>query len=257
LKILNPTFRALYKVWVFLVFTVFMIILLPGIVLPFFFGERVGSVGYAFLRLWSWVFSMLTFIRYEFYGRENFRKRISYIYVSNHTSFLDIPGILMTIPGQFRPLAKKELKKIPIFGWIAQAATVIVDRSSTESRKKSIDRLKTALKHGISILIFAEGTQNRTKEILQPFHDGAFRIALDTQQPILPMVIIGAGKLMPPGTIDLKPGKIRIYVGQEIATEGLTVKDATDLKQRTFEAMTQMIVKNASFAPPTGMPLSL
>ncbi|MBT1696259.1 1-acyl-sn-glycerol-3-phosphate acyltransferase [Fulvivirgaceae bacterium PWU4] len=245
MKIVNTIFRTLYKVWVFLVFTVFMLIFLPGIVLPFLFGQRAGSVGYTFLWLWSWVFSQLTFIRYKFYGTENFKKGKAYIYVSNHTSFLDLPGIRMIIPGQFRPLAKKELKKIPVFGWIAQAATVIVDRSSPESRKKSIDRLKMTLKHGISILIFAEGTQNRTKEILQPFHDGAFRIAVDTQQPILPMVVIGAGKLMPPGTIDLKPGKIRIYVGPEISTEGLTVKDVTDLKQRTFDAMKQMITQNS------------
>src|SRR5688500_4682838 len=202
-----------------------MIILLPGIVLPFFFGQRAGRVGYFFLWLWSGIFSILTFIRYEFYGRENFRKGQSHIYVSNHTSFLDIPGIVITIPGQFRPLAKKELKKIPVFGWIAQAATIIVDRSSPESRKKSIDRLKKALKDGISILIFAEGTQNRTKELLQPFHDGAFRIAVDTQQPILPMVVVGAGRLMPPGTINLRPGKIKIYVGTEIPTARLTTKD--------------------------------
>jgi 1-acyl-sn-glycerol-3-phosphate acyltransferase len=237
-------FRTLYKIWVFLVFTVFMILFLPGLVLPFFFGLRAGRVGYFFLWLWSWIFSILTFIRYEFYGRENFRKGKSYVLVSNHTSFLDLPGLRMLIPGQFRPLAKKELKKIPVFGWIAQAATIIVDRSSHESRKKSIDKLKWVLKQGISILIFAEGTQNRTKEILQPFHEGAFRIAVDTQQPIIPIVVIGAGKLMPPGTIDLKPGKIRIYVGTEIPTEGLTASDASTLKQKTFEVMTNMITGN-------------
>lgn len=233
----------LYKIWVFLVFTVFMIIFLPGLVLPFFFGLKAGRVGYFFLYIWSWIFEQLTFIRYKFYGTDNFRKGQSYIYVSNHTSFLDLPGIRMIIPGQFRPLAKKELKKIPIFGWIAQAATIIVDRSSPESRKKSIDRLKAALRAGISILIFAEGTQNRTKEILQPFHDGAFRIAVDTQEPILPMVVVGAGKLMPPGTINLKPGLIRIYVGKEISTVGLTAKDVPELKARTFEVMKQMILE--------------
>jgi 1-acyl-sn-glycerol-3-phosphate acyltransferase len=221
-----------------------MIILLPGIIIPFFFGQRVGSIGYFFLWVWSWIFSKLTFIRYKFYGRENFKKGKSYIYVSNHTSFLDIPGIRLIIPGQFRPLAKKELKKIPVFGWIAQAATIIVDRSSPESRKKSIDRLKNALSHGISILIFVEGTQNRTKEVLQPFHDGAFRIAVDTQQPILPMVVIGAGRLMPPGTINLRPGLIKIYVGKEISTEGLTVKEVSMLKQQAVDQMTELIVKN-------------
>jgi 1-acyl-sn-glycerol-3-phosphate acyltransferase len=245
LRFLNSLIHWLYILWVAVVFTVFMIILLPGIIIPFLFGPRFGSIGYFFLYLWSWIFMQLTFIRYKFYGRENFKKGKSYIYVSNHTSFLDIPGIAMIIPGQFRPLAKKELKKIPVFGWIAQAATIIVDRSSPESRKKSIDRLKQYLKQGISILIFVEGTQNRTKEILQPFHDGAFRIAVDTQQPVLPMVVIGAGRLMPPGTINLRPGLIRIYVGEEIPTEGLTTADTTSLKQRTFEQMKQLIIKNA------------
>jgi 1-acyl-sn-glycerol-3-phosphate acyltransferase len=242
---LKNILQGLYIFWVFLVFTVFMIILLPGIVIPFFFGARFGVVGYFFLYLWSWIFSQLTFIRYKFYGTENFKKGKSYIYVSNHTSFLDIPGIRMIIPGQFRPLAKKELKKIPVFGWIAQAATIIVDRSSPESRKKSIDHLKQFLKRGISILIFVEGTQNRTKELLQPFHDGAFRIAVDTQQPVLPMVVIGAGRLMPPGTIKLWPGTIRIYVGKEIPTEGLTSKEVTALKQQTYEVMRELIIQNA------------
>ena len=234
----------LYKIWVGLVFTVFMIILLPGIVLPFLLGQRFGSVGYAFLWLWSWIFSKLTFIRYKFYGQEHFEKGKAYIYVSNHTSFLDIPGLTMLLPGQFRPLAKKELLKIPIFGWIAKSAAIIVDRSSPESRKKSIDRLKAFLKSGISILIFAEGTQNRSKNILQPFKDGAFRIAVDTQQPILPIVVLGAGPLMPPGTINLKPGLIRIYVGREIATSGSTLQEVRELKERTAHVMREMISQN-------------
>jgi 1-acyl-sn-glycerol-3-phosphate acyltransferase len=150
----------------------------------------------------------------------------------------------MTIPGQFRPLAKKELLKIPIFGWIARNATIIVDRSSSQSRKKSIDHLKSSLATGISILLFAEGTQNRTKEVLQPFHDGAFRIAVDTQQPIVPMVVIGAGKLMPPGTINLRPGKIIILVDHEIQTTGLTADDVQTLKQQTFDRMKALILDN-------------
>jgi 1-acyl-sn-glycerol-3-phosphate acyltransferase len=161
-----------------------MLIFLPGLTLPFFFG--LGKVGYFFLYIWSWVFSLLTRIRYEFYGREKIDRKKAYIYVSNHTSFLDLPGIRMLIPGQFRPLAKKELLKIPVFGWIARSATIIVDRSSSQSRKRSLDKLKAALLEGISILIFVEGTQNRSKDLLQPFHDGAFRIAVDTQQPLLP-----------------------------------------------------------------------
>ncbi|MDH4090280.1 MAG: 1-acyl-sn-glycerol-3-phosphate acyltransferase [Cyclobacteriaceae bacterium] len=246
MKIFNFIILKLYAFWVFLVFSVFMLLLLPGIVLPFFLGKNFSWIGYKFLWLWSWIFSMLTFIRYEFHGRENFRKGQSYIYVSNHTSFLDIPGIRLIIPGEFRPLAKKELKKIPVFGWIAQSATVIVDRSSGESRKKSMDKLKNILLDGLSILIFAEGTQNRTKAILQPLKEGAFRIAIDTQQPILPMVVVGAGPLMPPGTIALRPGKIKIIVAPEIPTAGLTIENLPALKQKTFDIMKDMIERNKS-----------
>jgi 1-acyl-sn-glycerol-3-phosphate acyltransferase len=221
-----------------------MIVLLPGILLPFILGQSLGWVGYQFLKLWSWIFSMLTFIHYKSYGRENFVKGESCIYISNHTSYLDIPGLCLTIPGDFRPLAKKELLRIPVFGWIAQTAAVIVDRSSGRSRKKSIERLKTIVANGISILIFAEGTQNRTQDPLQPFHDGAFRIAVDTQQPILPMVIIGAGTLMPPGKAYIEPGNVKIIVGKKIETQDLTLDDIPALKQKTFDAMKDMILQN-------------
>ena len=220
-----------------------MLLFLPGLTLPFFFGQRLSWIGYFFLWLWSWIFSLLTFIRYEYHGREHLRKGQSYIYVSNHTSFLDLPGLRMLFFEEFRPLAKKELLKIPVFGWIARGATVIVDRSSGESKKKSLEKLKEVLAHGISILLFAEGTQNRTKEILQPFKDGAFRIAIDTQKPVLPMVVIGAGKLMPPGTINMRPGVIKIIVAPEIPTTALTTSDTPMLKQKTFDIMYNMIIQ--------------
>jgi 1-acyl-sn-glycerol-3-phosphate acyltransferase len=243
LKSVRTVLSWIYIIWVSIVFTVFMILYLPGMVIPFLLGQRFGWLGYKFIWIWAWTFSMLTFIRYEFKGRENFQKHSS-IFICNHTSFLDLPGLRLIIPGEFKPLAKKELRKIPIFKWILETATVVVDRSSNESRKKSIDQLKNALSRGISILIFAEGTQNRTQEVLQPFHDGAFRIAIDTQRPLLPMVVIGAGKLMPPGRFYVAPGKIKIVVEKEIQTEGLTVKDIPALKEKVFNLMKEMILCN-------------
>lgn len=217
-----------------------MILFLPGLTIPFFFGNRFSWIGYNFLWIWSKIFSWLTFIRYKFYGREKFLPGKSYIFVSNHTSFLDLPGLRLLIPGEFRPLAKKELLKIPVFGWIARGATVIVDRTSRESKQKSLERLRVTLQAGISILLFAEGTQNRSKEVLQPFKDGAFRLAVETQMPLLPMVVIGAGKLMPPGTVNMRPGLIRIYIGDEIPPG----EDVSALKQHTFDYMKKMILDN-------------
>jgi 1-acyl-sn-glycerol-3-phosphate acyltransferase len=250
LKFIRTLFSKLYTLWVLLVFTVFMIIYLPGILLPFLFGLRGGSVSFFFLKVWSWTFSKLNFIPYKVKVKNNIDTGKSYIYVCNHTSYLDIPGICLAIPTQYRPLAKKELKRIPVFGWIAALACVIVDRSSNESRRKSMDHLKDILKRGVSILIFPEGTQNRTDEPLQPFYDGAFRIAIETQQPILPIVTINAGNLMPPNSVNVNPGTITVVVGNEIPTGALKLTDVKSLSARTFEVMKEMITRckeNKSF----------
>jgi 1-acyl-sn-glycerol-3-phosphate acyltransferase len=229
---------------VLFVFTFFMILYLPGILLPFLFGEKYGSISYQFLKLWSWTFSKLNFISYEIIGKENIHPGKAYIYISNHTSYLDIPGVCLTVPTQIRPLAKKELKKIPIFGWIVNHAAIIVDRSSNESRRKSMDHLKDVLRRGISILIYPEGTQNRSNEILQPFYDGAFRIAVETQQPVLPMVVLGAGRLMPPKQFIIFPGKIKIVVLDEIPTQGMAVTDVPALKEKVVKLMTGVITSH-------------
>ena len=241
MKLARTILIKLYTAWVLLVFSVFMILYLPGILIPFLFGERYGNISYKFLKLWSWTFSKLNFIHYEIIGKENIHPGKAYIYTSNHTSSLDIPGVCLTVPSQIRPLAKKELKKIPVFGWIVEPACVIVDRSSNESRRKSMDHLKNVLKQGISVLIFPEGTQNRSSEILQPFYEGAFRIAVETQQSILPMVIINAGNLMPPGKLYVKPGKITVIIGDEISTQGLTLQDVSHIKEKVFTLMKNMI----------------
>lgn len=214
-----------------------MLILLPFIIGPMFLGERGGSITYFFLKLWSGIFSLLTFIHYKIIGRENIQKGKAYIFVSNHTSYLDVPGVCLTIPGQFRPIAKKELLKLPVFGWIVKMVTVVVDRSSGESRRNSLEQVKRLIRTGISILIFAEGTQNRTDKLLQPFYDGAFRLAIDSQEPIIPMLIVGAGKLMYPGKINVKPGLIKIIVLPPVNVEGLSMKDMANLKQNVFDLM--------------------
>ncbi|MCA6075322.1 lysophospholipid acyltransferase family protein [Fulvivirga sedimenti] len=230
---------GLYTGWVILVFTVFMIILLPFILFPVMISEKLGFITYGALKVWSWIFSMLTFIRYDVSGREKVNWKNSYIFVSNHTSFLDAPGISLGIVSQFRPLAKKELKKIPIFGWIVAAATIVVDRSSPESRKASLNLLKKILSHGISILIFPEGTQNRTDQPLQPFYDGAFRTSFQTATPVVPIVIVNAGNLMPPGTLRVRPGRIKVIFESPISPEDFETPAA--LRSHTYATMYRML----------------
>lgn len=234
----------IYIAWVLLVFTTFMVLFLPGFLIPPIFGARAVVVTHFFIKCWSRIYSILNFIPYEIRHRERIKRGKSYIFVSNHTSYMDIPALVVTIKGQFRALAKKELLKIPVFGWIAQVMCVVVDRSSNESRRKSIENLKRILGMGISVLIFPEGTQNRTKEPLQQFYDGAFRIAVETQEPILPIVVLNAGKIMPPGRAYIQPGKIVVVVGEPIPTTGLTLADVKELREKVFGIMSQMIASN-------------
>lgn len=239
---------ALFTAWVVLVFFTFMLILIPFILLPFLAGKNFTWLGYRFLWLWAWLFSKLTCIRYRLEGIENIPPGEALIYVSNHTSFLDVPGLRLLIPGEFRPIAKKELLKIPVFGFIVKAATVVVDRSNAESRRKSVEQARSLLNRGISMLIFAEGTQNRTRELLQPFKDGAFRLAIETQTPIIPVVIIGAAKLMPPGKLQIRPGTILVIAGKPIAVHDLKQDDLPALKNRTFEVMKNMLLNKTATA---------
>lgn len=231
--------------WVLLVFTGVMILFLPGFLIPPLFGQRAVVVTQFFIKCWSWIYSFLNLIPYDIRHRERIKRGSSYIFVSNHTSYMDIPALVVTMKGQYRALAKKELLKLPVFGWIANVMCVVVDRSSNESRRKSIENLKRILHMGISVLIFPEGTQNRTTEPLQTFYDGAFRIAVETQEPILPIVVLGAGKIMPPGKVFIQPGKITVVVGEPIPTNGLTLNDVKDLREKVFGVMSAMIASNS------------
>ncbi len=242
--IIKTIFGKIYIVWVLLVFTGFMILFLPGFLIPPLFGQRAVVVTHFFIKCWSRIYSVLNFIPYDIRNRDRIKRGTSYIFVSNHTSFMDIPALVVTIKGQFRALAKKELLKLPVFGWIVKVMCVVVDRSSNEGRRRSIENLKRILGLGISVLIFPEGTQNRTKDPLQPFYDGAFRIAVETQEPILPIIILNAGKIMPPGRVHIQPGKIVVLVGEPIPTVGLTLNDVKDLREKVFAIMSQMIASN-------------
>jgi 1-acyl-sn-glycerol-3-phosphate acyltransferase len=231
----------LYAIWVLLVFTLFMLLLLPFMISPILFGEVSRGISFKAIKVWATIFSKLTGIQYKAEGIENLHKYPAYIYVSNHTSFLDAPAMPLFIPGQFRPLGKKELGKIPVLGAIVKTVCVMVDRSSVESRRKSVDKLVRLIKKGVSIFIFPEGTMNRSDLLLKPFYDGAFRIAVETKAPILPMVIINAGKLLPPGTGRVKPGTIYVKFAKPIVTENLNQKDVPFIKAKAFEAMEQMM----------------
>lgn len=227
-----------YLVWCVVVFTTVMVLFLPFFMLPLVFGERSGGmIALAFIRAWAAIFSVLTQIRYKVIDRQKIDRKQTYIYVCNHNSYLDTPGMMLAIPGQFRPLGKVEMKKAPIFGWFYPYLVVMVDRSSPESRRRSIMEMKAKLRRGISIFIFPEGQMNRTSHPLTDFYDGAFRIAIETQTPIMPMVMRNSRRLMPRDRFEIRPGTITTLFLDPVSTAGLTMADVPALKQQVYEKM--------------------
>src|SRR5690606_5622448 len=121
--------------------------------------------------------------------KEHFEKGKSYIVTCNHNSFMDVPVVTPFLPGPNRTIAKIEMASIPIFGIIYQRGSVLVDRKKDDSRKHSFLQMREVLSKGLHMAIYPEGTRNKTKEPLQYFHNGAFKLAVDTGHAIIPAVL--------------------------------------------------------------------
>jgi len=248
MRILLKPFQILYVVYAFVLFVALMIPVFIWALLVLPLGRiRGGNLVYYGCIVWADIWFALVFIFHRNIYLEELKKNQSYIFIANHISYLDAALIPKTFRHSIRPLGKVEMAKIPIFGFIYKNAIVSVDRSSAENRAKSVLLLKSILKKGISILVFPEGTFNMTHRPLKDFYDGAFRIAIETQTPIKPVVILNGYDRMHYNSIfSLNPGKSRSVFLPEVGVEGLTVKDVGVLKEKVFEMMTRELVKRGA-----------
>jgi 1-acyl-sn-glycerol-3-phosphate acyltransferase len=204
-------FQWIYTIYSVLLFFVLMLIFSLFILIPLLISKRGDKIAFVFIRIWAGIWSFLSGVRYEFHGLDHIDPSKPYIYIFNHRSFVDAPVIPLAIPQEVRSIGKKELSKIPVFGTVVGRLAVWVDRSSAESRRISVEKLVQFLNQGKSIVVAPEGTRNNSSEPLLPFQKGAFRLAVETQTPILPMAIIGADKIMRKGSLLLSPGKVNVY----------------------------------------------
>lgn len=221
-----------------------MFIVLPFVVLSSFFGVKGGNMVYLFCNIWARVWYGCIFIRHkEIYKGDHDRSK-QYIFVANHSSYMDIPALVRCMHQPVRVLGKHEMVSYPVFGWIYRAAVIVVDRSSLEKRAKSVRALKAALKHGISIFIFPEGTFNETGQPLKDFFDGAFRIAIETQTPIKPLLFIDTVERMHwRGIFEMKPGRSAVVYLDEIPVHGYHAKNIQQLKQHVYDVMDKGLKK--------------
>lgn len=190
------------------------------------------------------IFLMLVGVRLKVEGQEKLDPNQSYVIVGNHNSSLDFIINGHAFPGVFRFLAKQELQKIPVFGFIVRKMCLVVDRSSAMSRARSVVALKQQLAEGWSIFIYPEGSRNTTDQPLGPFFDGAFRIAIQTGAPLAIQTIINIDHITAHGA-GLRPGTVRIVWDEPIETRTLGAGDIEMLKEKTEEIMRQRLATKA------------
>ena len=143
-----------------------------------------------------------------------------------------------------RILGKAEMTKVPIFGYIYKRGAVLVHRDDPEKRSESVQKLIDFIHKKISVFICPEGTFNVTHHPLKQFYDGAFRIAIETQIPILPVLFLDTyDRLNHKSIFSLNPGKCRTVYLPETSTAGLSAKDLPMLKEKIFRQMEDSLVR--------------
>lgn len=254
MKLVLKPLQIIYALYAMILFVAILFIVTPFVIIASFFGKISG--GNAVMKIahgWANVWLFLIGIYHVRVVEQEIRKDQSYVFVSNHNSYMDIPQMLKAIRQPLRILGKAEMGKVPVFGIIYNAAVVPVLRGSAEARAKSVMILKSVLNKNISIYIAPEGTFNMTDQPLINFYDGAFRLAIETQTPIKPMLFLDAVDRMHWKSIfAMTPGKLRTVYLEEISPEGYTPYDVDKLKQRVYELMEKKLVEyKASWLPPS------
>jgi len=185
-------------------------------------GRLYNIVG----KVWSNSILWISGVKVEFIGQEHLRPNESYIYVSNHVSLFDIPVVMKAIPGQLRIVFKKELAKIPIFGWqLKLGPYILIDRQNPGKAMQSLNQAIEKIKRGVSVLLFAEGTRSKDGSI-QSFKRGAFTLATRSGKKIVPVTIKGTYEILPKKKFNIKSGKVKLIIDKPIEHDGNTEKSS-------------------------------
>lgn len=191
--------------------------------------------------IWMRVWLVLVGCPYQIKGKQHFKKGEAYIVTCNHNSLLDVPLSSPFIVGANKTIAKSSFAKVPLFGFFYMKGAVLVNRKDDRSRRESYEKMKQVLKGNMHMCVYPEGTRNRTDEPLKKFHDGAFRLSVDTGHSILPAVIFGTKKAVPANKgFFFLPTRIGIHFLEPVSPAGKTVEQ---LKEEIFRITHDYYVK--------------
>ncbi len=207
--------------WLFFWATLMSIILFVPMMIAALIS-RTGNLAFTISKQWARVMLFVTGTRVHIVNREKIRKGFRYVIISNHQSQFDILALVTSLGIQFRWVIKRELLKVPLFGWALYAArNMFIDRGNHEKAISSIHRGVDRLPEGVSVLVFAEGTRSADGR-LGRFKKGGFMISVEKGIPLLPVAVKGSRKVLPKGSTAFQPGQIEVVVLDPIDPSGFS-----------------------------------
>jgi 1-acyl-sn-glycerol-3-phosphate acyltransferase len=245
MNIFKELFGRLCVVWAALLFTATMMIFFVPFFLFCYFRPEPQKTNRFILysRVWMNIFLILIGCPLKVKGRENFAAGETYIVLCNHNTIIDVPASSTGIPGGNKTIAKIEMAKIPLFGFLYKTGSVLVDRKSEASRRESLGKMKEVLSLGLHMCIYPEGTRNKTNQPLKSFHDGGFKLAIDTKKSIIPGVIFNTKKVLPPDKFFfLWPHSIAVHFLEPFIIQPTDTVES--LKNKIFETMKDYYTTN-------------
>ncbi|NRD18481.1 1-acyl-sn-glycerol-3-phosphate acyltransferase [Winogradskyella eckloniae] len=236
-------FWVLYRIWFYILVAIPIIVMFPILIISIL-REQWYPLFFKLARLWSkFILIGMGFV-YKIEKAETPNPKKSYMFVANHTSMADIMLMLVAVKNPFVFVGKQELAKIPLFGFFYKRTCILVDRSSAKSRQAVFLRAQRRLKQGVSICIFPEGGVPEEHILLDAFKDGAFRLAINHQIPIVPITFYDNKKRFSYTFFSGSPGKMRAKIHKFIPTVGLTNENTKVLNEKTRELILKALVLN-------------
>ena len=201
----------------FIINVVLWTFLLGTLAIVLGFIDKKGKLISFGIRCWSKILIFFSGVKIKIIGLENLKKNKNYIFASNHESNFDIPLIFSSINLHLVSIAKKELKKIPIFGWAMKSGQhIFIDRFNQIEALKSLKLAKNSIiKNPRSIIIFPEGTRSFDGKIKQ-FKKGGLSIAFDLEMDVVPIAVCGTRNVLKRGSIFIKPCPIQLRIGKPV-----------------------------------------
>ncbi|WP_417865418.1 lysophospholipid acyltransferase family protein [Xanthomarina gelatinilytica] len=243
MRIFKYLFWILYRIWFYILVALPIIVLFP-ILLVSILKESWYPYFFKLARFWAkFILTGMGFV-WNIEREEIPETDKSYMFVANHTSMADIMLMLVSVKNPFVFVGKKELAKIPLFGFFYKRTCILVDRNSEKSRKGVFLRAQRRLKQGLSICIFPEGGVPEEHIVLDTFKDGAFRLAINHQIPIVPMTFLDNKKRFSYTFFSGGPGKMRVKIHPFIETKGLTIQDTKLINEKTRKLILKTLEKD-------------